>query len=1357
MAAANRRRIPATSNVSELHRRWLELVDIEGPFLAIPPLKRVWPNGIPNFRSTHPDRFEVLNHALKDFEAAWESLDRAEDSSSTLDAYRVARDKWVETVLRDVVGWAESLEWGAIPGVEAQSPNRAVTVTAQGAIVGADGTRALVHVTDATESLRQTPNDLWAATPIDRLDALLRENDVEIGIVTDGRWWGLVYAGEGRMTASGVVDALTWVEEPRTRDAFFTLAGRQHIIGGDPTERLPVLFAESVAAAEEITEALGSQVRRAVELLIQSFSESASEARRLGKPDPLPDRTHDTYEAAVTVMMRVVFLLFAEERGLLPSGELFEQGYGISRELDRLDAESTPGEEVLEATSLTWHRLLATSGALYKGASLENLRMPAYGGSLFDPDRFAFLTAITDEGTLAVVVSDRVMLHVLRSVQVATVRGEARRISFRDIDVEQIGYIYEGLLGYTCKSVDETYLGILGTMGEEPEIPLGTIEQLARENTTPEKLAGAIRKWVKENQPSAKPATAAKIAKALQADADPSVVSALAQTVADNSELLNRIAPWLGLIRRDLRGHPFVLRGGGGLLVAETPSRRNAGAHYTPKSLAEEVVFHTLEPLCYSPGPHQTSDEASWQLRSSDELLNLKVADIACGSGAFLVAATRYLADRVVEAWISEEPANAQRMDLHTRAKRQVVANCLYGADINDMAVEMCKLSLWLVSLDRDLPFSFVDDKIFLGNSLLGLTSLDQLRKLHIDPTRVPMDRRFDIFDVDVDEIIHKAVSLREHLLGEIDDNDPARSSATKRRQHNESKSVTSPLRQIADGIIAAGLPLGGKPGRELDAAYVSLRCAVRNAYPDDDTHKDARELEALIVRGLTPAVKTDFKRWQPLHWPIEAPDVIVDRSGFDAIIGNPPFLGGQKLSGAMGSEIRDWFVHVLANGKRGSADLVAYFFLRILGLLADNGTIGLIATNTIAQGVTRQVGLDQIVDQGLTIMRSIQSRPWPATSASLEFAAVWGTQSSVLSSGLRVSDGVPVAKISTFLEPAGRIEQGPEKLVQNKNVVFQGCIVLGSGFIVDPEEAMGWIQNDPSNKEVLFPYLSGDDLNSRPNCSASRWVIDFAERTEEAARKYEGPFNRVAETVLPERKGKNDSGARKYWWRFLRPRPALRSAIDGLNEVIVIAGVSKTVMPGRVNTGTVFPHHLVVFASESYSLQACLSSSIHQMWAIMYGSTMGSGPRYTPERCFKPFPLPPESEALASMGRILHGERREIMLRRQLGLTGLYNLVNSPEIGAEADPDVARMRQIHIELDEVVMDAYGWPDVALDHGHHTYRQMERWTVSPTARVEILDRLLEENHRRASKESPKPRAMSHHSKKGRNVTEELFS
>src|SRR5699024_4396963 len=104
----------------------------------------------------------------------------------------------------------------------------------------------------------------------------------------------------------------------------------------------------------------------------------------------------------------------------------------------------------------------------------------------------------------------------------------------------------------------------------------------------------------------------------------------------------------------------------------------------------------------------------------------------------------------------------------------------------------------------------------------------------------------------------------------------------------------------------------------------------------------------------------------------------------------------------------------------------------------------------------------------------------------------------------------------------------------------------------------------------------------------------------------------------------------------------------------------------------------------------------------------------------------------LVRAGRMLDEQCREIMLRRDLGLTKLYNLVNDPDV--QGDPDIDRMREIHAEVDESTMQAYGWEDLPLDHGFHTYRQMERWTVSPVVRVEILDRLLELNHQRASAE-----------------------
>ncbi len=851
-------------------------------------------------------------------------------------------------------------------------------------------------------------------------------------------------------------------------------------------------------------------------------------------------------------------------------------------------------------------------------------------------------------------------------------------------------------------------------------------------------MAEAIIDWAKQDQPASKPPTKAALVKAMAAGDTMEDAERALLAVTRDRELRDRLRPWIGVIRRDLRGRPVVIQAGG-LVVVETPSRKNAGAHYTPRDLAEEVVQHALDPLVYHPGPHQTDDRSAWRLRSSDELLDLKVADIACGSGAFLVAAARFLSARLVEAWRAEGSALGTPHDQEVRAIREVVAQCLYGADINAMAVEMCKLSLWLVSLDRDLPFSFVDDKLLHGNSLLGLTSLAQLEALHITPSSQPSQGRFDfsgdalVERLDIGQRIQRVIRLRHRLASEIDESDPQRTAHAKRRQKAESDELTEELCRVADGIIAAGLPLGGKPGKALDAAYTALRLAVGNALPADPPQADWTPLDSLTATGLTPSVTTDYARWRPLHWPLEVPDVM-ERGGFDAIVGNPPFLGGQKLTGALGQDVRDWLVNVLAGGTRGSADLVAYFFLRAIGLLKPSGTLGLIATNTVAQGDTREVGLDRLVAHGFTITRAIQSRSWPARSANLEYAAVWGTRARVADHATRVADDITVRRISTLLEPEGRVAGQPVRLVENADIAFQGCIVLGMGFVLDRAEARDWIATDPRNAEVLFPYLNGEDLNSRPDFSASRWVIDFNDRAEAVAATYPQPYARVEARVKSERQRVNRKALRQRWWQYAEKRPGLRKAIAGLDEVLVIALVSKTVMPVRVPTGQVFSHALGVFATDSYADQGVLSSTLHQLWAIKFGSGMRNDPRYTPSDVFETFPRPAPTAELERMGRVLDEQRRGIMLRRKLGLTKLYNLVNDPDCSSASNADVARMREIHVELDHVVRDAYGWSDLPLDHGFHTYRQMTRWTVSPAARVELLDRLLEENHRRAARQ-----------------------
>ncbi|WP_243891000.1 hypothetical protein [Cellulomonas dongxiuzhuiae] len=480
-------RRPSAPSAAELHRRWLELVDTDGPFLAVPALKRVWPQGVPQL--PQPSR-AALSDAKSAFEQAWDDWDKHPSGPTLAEALRSARDIWAAVVLRDVIGWGEDLhvDLTATPAATASgaSPNRVVTVAPDWALVREGTVGALVFLADPCDSLHDVVDDGWAASPIDRAEAVLRASGVPIGVVTDGRWWALVSAQKDTMLASGVVDSQRWIEEPDVRDAFVALLSRKQLLGGAPDDRTAQLFLDSVTAAEDITEALGTQVRRAVELLVSAFSEAAEEARRHGRPDPLLKDRDLVYQGAVTVMMRVVFLLFAEERSLLPQGRLFTMGYGISGELDVLDARGREeGTESLDGTSLTWHRLLATSRALFDGATFEDMRLPSYGGSLFDGARFPFLTARDERGVLAVSVSDRVMLEVLRAVQVAQLKGQpARRISFRAVDVEQIGYIYEGLLGYSCTEVDEVTVGLIGASGAEPEMSLRKLDDLAEAHQT---------------------------------------------------------------------------------------------------------------------------------------------------------------------------------------------------------------------------------------------------------------------------------------------------------------------------------------------------------------------------------------------------------------------------------------------------------------------------------------------------------------------------------------------------------------------------------------------------------------------------------------------------------------------------------------------------------------------------------------------------------------------------------------------------------------------------------------------------------------------------------------------------------
>ena len=1038
--------------ISTHHAEWLSLVETSGPFLSVPVLSRALPQGL-----DAPDRTVTT---------------RLREARTQLAEDQTLHRAWCEFVLHDMLEFEDALVAGPgiPPGLEHRATEQGETVRPDLVVVdrstGAPQAVLLVTIHPPTQQLeRRLADAAWSASPIDRIAALCRAAQVPLGLTTNGRSWTLVWARPGESTGVCTWDAELWLEEPLTLRAFRTLLGAHRFFTVATDETLPKLLEDSAQNQQEVTDRLGAQVREAVELLIDALDR----ADRDRHGHLLGDiANEELYRAAVTVMMRLVFLFVAEERRLLPLDDpLYAESYAASTLREQLEERATRfGEDPLERSSAAWYRLLALFRAVHGGIEHEALRLPAYGGGLFDPDRYAFLEGRVEgstwqqEASHPLPVDDRTVLHLLTALQVLEEPGRAGqpraavRLSFRALDVEQIGHVYEGLLDHTAVRTFDAAVGLVGK--EEEEIAITELERAAEQGD--DAFIEVLRERTKKS-PNA-------LRKALAAEPDPDRAARLL-AVCDNEPVLrDRILPFLGIIRDDLRADPRVFLPGA-LYVTKTLERRSSGTYYTPRSLAEEVVLHALDPVAYSPGPAEEANPAKWKLKPAGELLDLKVADIAMGSGAFLVAACRYLAARLLEAWdllptdqhwtvfgergedrIGEE-IPADPTDREVLAHRLVAERCLYGVDKNPMAVEMAKLSLWLITLARDRPFSFVDHAVRAGDSLVGVSSLAQVRALHIDPSRGPaLKAKLRSEAVPIGEAVDRALELRRELESFVV---RAIGDATRKaRLYSEASDALEGARLLADLVVGSSFALvhtddveTALTGCEDDIAVaLDTRIAVE--------HRElARERLRARAQGWINQGRVDleFDR-RAFHWPLELPEVFA-QDGFDAIVGNPPFQGGKRITGALGSEYREYLVHVLADGRRGSADLVAYFVLRAAQVLGPNGVAGLLATNSIGQGETRSVALDYLLDAGYTIIRAVRSAAWPG-AANLEVAHLWLRQGTWMSEA--VLDGKPVTSITPALDAASRVAGTPRRLTVNAGHSFQGSNVLGLGFVLTPE-----------------------------------------------------------------------------------------------------------------------------------------------------------------------------------------------------------------------------------------------------------------------------------------------------------------
>jgi hypothetical protein len=1191
--------------------------------------------------------------------------------------------------------------------------------------------RLLVSVYPAGTSMRaHLPAESWSASPVDRMAAHCRSVGCQLGLVTDGDVFTLVWANP-----SGGVGSATWIAsvfaeggEAALLDSFTTILGAKRFFSVAAPNQLEALLAESANAQTEVTNQLGLQVRQAVELLVAAISRAERDRADTQASPLLGVDPTVVYQAACTVLMRIVFLLYAEERRLLPLGDArYDDNYAASTLLGslktRLDA-----DEPLDYSFTVWPRLLALFRAVHGGLTHDLVRIPPYGGGLFDPDRYPFLEGRsggswrTDRAD-GLRIDDRTMHGVLSAVQELRFSEagvtETRRLSFRSLDVEQIGHVYEGLLDHTATPITEVTVGLVGPAGRESEVPLTRLEVALAQG--PEVLAALLTELGVSKRDAGRAASPV-----------PDDRRRRLREAAETGELTDRLMAFAAVIRDDLRGLPIVLLPGT-FYVTETSTRRDGGIEYTPRTLADEVVHYALQPIAYSPGPAETGDAAQWKLKSSDQLLALKVCDPAAGSGAFLVAATRWLADRLVEAWKAEGNPLVDQLgghadlavddvdDLTLEARRQVAERCIYGVDRDPMAVEMAKLSLWLTTMAKERPFSFVDHAIACGDTLLGVTSLDQITHFHIDPAKAKQITMAGDLTHLVDTALAKRRELATFTVRTAED------IAHKARLLREADEASAFVELIGDLIIGAALVSAPRGNGSIDDKLAIVSPLIADALTNPEQREELRRTAQSWLNRHRPDAA-------PLrtcaHWPLAFPEVFADGGRFDAIVGNPPFLGGQRLTARIGEDVRECAVEVLANGRRGSADLVAYFFLRAA---QTSKGFGMLATNTIGQGDTREVGLDALTADGWTIHAATKSMPWPG-SAVLEISKVWA-RSGNWQGGVSL-DGLDTVGITTSLDRASRVTGKPKRLDENATRSFQGTIVLGLGFVLTPEDALGMIQQDARNADVLFPYLGGKDLNESPTHSPSRWIINFFDWPEERAREYASCFAIVEKLVKPERQRTKTDGSyvqRKplpqKWWIYAEKRPGLYRSIRDYSEIVIIAQTSKTQRPAVVSSAGIFDQKTIVFAGPADWYFAVLSSDIHWHWIVKRGSTQRVDPVYTPSDVFETFPFPQVSEVAIVAGNDLRHHRSALMIANNEGLTKTYNRANSE---ADRTEGIVKLRELHVALDLAVRNAYGWSDLVLDHGFHPTPQGVRFTVSQNAQTELLDRLLEENHRRAA-------------------------
>ena len=1177
----------------------------------------------------------------------------------------------------------------------------------------------------------------WRYPPTAKFDRLLRHVRVPIGLLTNRDELRLIYAPHGESTGH-ITFRLSDMAEVGGRpilDAFVSLLSVQRFFGVSEEVAVPALLSDSRKHQAGVTTELAEQVFDALQVLLAGFQAAAErdpDSYGMVFAEGLRAENDHVYRGLLTVMLRLVFLLFAEDRALLPvEHPVYEEHMSVLALFARLQEEAGAHPDSMAQRFGAWGQLLALFRAVYTGVDHGELHMPPRRGDLFDPHRYPFLEGVAAGASpirapelqaqvTVPTIDDGTVFAVLERLIIF----EGQRLSYKALDVEQIGSVYEALMGYHVERMTG------------PAVRMKSGQWLTVDEVLAVKPAQRA-KWLQKDVGLAKAQAATlsarfksilsvedenfsqsrKDAKEGSDGADGSTLGAFAplrELTPQRAALVEALADYSTAGRKKIKS--AALARPMQLVLQPGAERRRTSSHYTPRSLSVPIVERTLEPLIAAMG----------DTPSAAQLLELKVCDPAMGSGAFLVAACGYLADQVVAAWtregtLAQIAEDAPNEDPVLYARRLVAQRCLYGVDKNDAAVELAKLSLWLFTLARDMPFTFLDHALRHGDSLVGL-SFEQIRSFTWEP--VEGGQQVALARAELDQALEEAIPIRQQILALAEDGSPE-GQAEKARLVADAADALGRARLIGDLIVGAFFAEKKKKARaaELERRWglvqrwlagptLSAFAPLREIPEPEDvsqSRKGAEEEWASVDAELRQMQAAIRDRLPVFHWMLEFPEVFWSKrpdplaawetdgeAYMDAFVGNPPFAGKNGIARSGGAGYLDWLQTGHAHAH-GNADLSAHFFLRAEALLGEHGTFGLIATNTIAQGDTRATGLQKLVAAGVTLYDATSTMVWPVPGAAVMVAVVHGSIGRP-SDGLRLRlDGERVEAINSRLRPTPE-RPDPRKLPENAGCSFVGSYVLGMGFTLTPDERDELVAKDPRNAERIFPYLGGKEVNTSPTQEHDRYVINFGQMSLAEAEAWPDLLGIVREKVKPERDRNKRDVRRKYWWRFGEVAPALYEAVASLERCLVNSRVSKHLMFSFQPTDRVWAEALYVYPLPRHTSFAVLQSRIHEPWARLLSSSMKNDLRYAASDCFETFPFPePEPRtvvpALETIGEELYEARATYMVDADQGLTQTYNLLKDPDC---QDPENQHLRELHEAMDRAVLNAYGWTDLEV-------------------------------------------------------------